>query len=61
MSDWFYKMPEHRPTSISPAPYRPSVFWSLLWIAVTALGAVAFVFGLAWIVLSPLMPPVGMS
>tara|TARA_R110000822_G_C15329993_1_gene494503 strand:- start:3745 stop:3930 length:186 start_codon:yes stop_codon:yes gene_type:complete len=60
MTDWFKNMPSLGPNSIAPAPYKPPVFWNLFWLAVAAVWGVAFAFGLAWVILSPLMPPTGM-
>ena len=60
MTDWFAKVPPRIAVSIAPAPYKPPVFWNLFWLAVAAVWGVAFAFGLAWVILSPLMPPTGM-
>ena len=46
-------------TSNAPKPYKPPV-WQLALFAVAVIWAIAFAFGLAWIALSPLMPPTGM-
>lgn len=60
MTDWFKNMPSLGPNSIAPAPYKPPVAWTLAWIAAATIGAVVFAFALAWVILSPLMPPTGM-
>ena len=58
-NSWFDKMPALGPNSIAPAPYKPPV-WQLGLFAVAVIWALAFAFGLAWIALSPIMPPTGM-
>lgn len=59
-NSWFDNMPSLGPNSIAPAPYKPPVFWTMFWMVVAVMWGGAFMFGLAWVILSPLMPPTGM-